>query len=92
MPQIIKLHGYSIYFWSNEGEPIEPIHVHVSKGSPNGNSTKIWVTSEGKTLICNNNSKIPKYKLKILCDLIEARSFEIISKWQEYFDELTFYC
>ena len=27
MPQILRVGPYSIYFWSNEGKPIEPIHV-----------------------------------------------------------------
>jgi len=34
MPQVFKIGSYWIYFWSNENEPLEPIHVHVSKGSP----------------------------------------------------------
>ena len=28
MPQILSIGPYSIYFWSNEGDPLEPIHVH----------------------------------------------------------------
>ena len=30
MPQIFRVAGYIVYFWSNENEPLEPIHVHVS--------------------------------------------------------------
>ena len=25
MPQILRIGPYSIYFWSNEGDPLEPI-------------------------------------------------------------------
>ena len=92
MPQIIKLGGYVVYFWMDEGTPQEPVHVHISKGVPGNNSTKVWITKDGKTLVCNNNSRIPNHKLKVLCDLIESRSFEIISKWQEYFNQISFYC
>lgn len=28
MPQILRIGPYSIHFWSNEGDPLEPIHVH----------------------------------------------------------------
>lgn len=28
MLQILRIGPYSIYFWSNEGDPLEPIHVH----------------------------------------------------------------
>ena len=40
MPQILRIGPYSIYFWSNEGDPLEPIHVHVAKGKPIPNATK----------------------------------------------------
>lgn len=29
MPQILRIGPYSIYFWSNEGDPLEPVHVHI---------------------------------------------------------------
>ena len=32
MPQIFRIGPYSIYFWSNESDPLEPIHVHISEG------------------------------------------------------------
>ena len=31
MPQLMTLFGYKVYFWSNENNPLEPIHVHISK-------------------------------------------------------------
>ena len=39
MPQVFKVGAYWVYFWANEGEPIEPIHVHISEGSPKKNAT-----------------------------------------------------
>ena len=39
MPEIVpKVYGYHIYFWSNEGEPVEPVHFHISKEPHNGRS------------------------------------------------------
>ena len=32
MPQLFKIGSYIIYFWSNENDPLEPIHVHVAEG------------------------------------------------------------
>ena len=43
MPQIFKLGSYNVYFWSNESCPLEPVHVHVSQGSPAESTTKIWI-------------------------------------------------
>ena len=51
MPQIFRIVPYSIYFWSNESDPLEPIHVHISEGRATSNATKIWITSTGKTVI-----------------------------------------
>ena len=28
MPQVFKLGSYWVYFWTNENNPTEPIHVH----------------------------------------------------------------
>ena len=64
MPQIFKVGSYFIYFWANENKPLEPIHVHISKGTPNANATKVWITRSGNCLLCNNNSKIPPKTLK----------------------------
>lgn len=45
MPQIFKIGSYTVYFWMNEGNPHEPVHVHVSKGIPSQNATKMWKMS-----------------------------------------------
>lgn len=47
MPQIFRFGEYWIYFWTNENQPLEPIHIHVAKGAPTANATKIWITSTG---------------------------------------------
>jgi len=92
MPRIFKVGGYLVYFWSNENDPLEPIHVHVCKGVPSANTTKIWITQNGKSLLCNNNSHISSRDLRTIMDVIEARSDEIIEKWSSYFGKLRFYC
>lgn len=92
MPQIFKIGSYLIYFWLNEGKPLEPLHVHVSEGVPSENSTKIWITQAGRCLLCNNNSRIPQRKLRYIMDIIEARHQEIENKWISYFSEIRYYC
>ena len=52
MPNLFEISGYKIYFCSNENN--EPIHVHVSKGRPVKNSTKIWLTKAGGAIIASN--------------------------------------
>lgn len=92
MPQILRIGPYSIYFWSNEGDPLEPIHVHVSEGRASATATKIWITSTGKTILSNNNSKIPEKILKRLMRMIEANSSDIIDEWLNRFGEIRYFC
>ena len=92
MPQIFRMGEYWIYFWTNENKPIEPIHVHIAKGKPSENATKVWITSAGKCLLCNNNSRIPSHTLRNIMRMIEARSTDIIKKWFTYFGEISYYC
>ena len=39
--QIFRVGPYSIYFWSNENNPLEPIHVHIAEGKATANATKV---------------------------------------------------
>ena len=92
MPQVFKVGNYHIYFWSNEGVPVEPVHVHVTDGVPTENATKIWITQKGKCLICNNKSDIPPKKLKVILEVIESRSSEIENKWIKQHGSIRYYC
>ena len=92
MPQVFKIGSYWVYFWANENEPLEPVHVHVAQGAPKANATKIWITKAGKCLLANNNSEIDDRTLNNILRIIEARSSEIISKWQDFFGVCNYYC
>ncbi len=84
--------GYTIYFWSNENN--EPIHVHISKGKPVANSTKIWFTKAGGCILANNNGHIPEKDINKLLEIISIYYFKIVSKWKERYgdEEVKFYC
>lgn len=64
MPSLFTVSGYKVYFWSNEQG--EPIHVHISKGKPSPNGTKIWLTRNGGCIVAGNGSNIPKKELNEL--------------------------
>jgi hypothetical protein len=40
MPVILRYKGYTFFFFSNEGDPREPLHVHVRRG---GATAKFWL-------------------------------------------------
>jgi hypothetical protein len=92
MPQLLRVGPYCIFFWSNENEPLEPIHVHIAEGKPSASATKIWITSKGKTLLCNNNSGIPETALKRLLKIVEANSGKIQEEWISFFGEIKYFC
>lgn len=92
MPSIIEIFGYKRYFWANENN--EPIHIHISKGKPTQNSTKIWLTKSGGCVLANNNSRIPSKDLNALMDVVTSNYFFIIAQWKKFnvTDEVKFYC
>lgn len=92
MPQVFKIGSYWVYFWTNENDPLEPVHVHVSEGSPQPNATKIWITRTGKCLLANNNSNIPTKTLRNIMRIIESQHQIVLQKWMQYFDQIQFYC
>ncbi|MCD8046009.1 MAG: DUF4160 domain-containing protein [Clostridiales bacterium] len=92
MPQIFKIGSYIVYFWSNENYPLEPVHVHIAEGRATSNATKIWITNSGKTVLCNNNSHIPRKELKNMMRIIEANSALITEKWHSQFGEIRYFC
>lgn len=43
MPKVFEINGYRFFFFSNEGDPREPCHIHVRRG--NG-LAKFWIDPE----------------------------------------------
>ena len=92
MPDIVrKAFGYHIYFWSNEGDPIEPIHFHISE-VPHKNATKYWILSDGSVVQDNNNDDIPENELKRVVRYMSLKRniAKAKEKWKEHFGELRY--
>ena len=90
MPVIIRIFGYKIYFFVDEGAPLEPIHVHISE-KPHKNATKIWILSNGTIEVDNNNSNIPDKYLNRICKTVMEFHEEIEQKWKTVFGEIKYY-
>ena len=66
MPQVFKIAGYTVYFWVNENDPLEPVHVHISKGVPSPNATKIWITKKWQMpFVAITIPKLPDKQLRV---------------------------
>lgn len=83
LPTWGELFGYRIFFWSRETG--EPVHVHVCKGSPTENATKIWIPQDGNPVVANNNSRIPQKDLNRLLKGIAANKESIVFSWYQHF-------
>ncbi len=92
MPQVFRISNYLVFLWTNEGDPLEPIHFHITDGVPSGNCTKVWLTSSGHCLLCHNKSKIPEVKLRRIMDIAEAQHAMIEKIWIKYFGDIKYYC
>ncbi len=55
MPQIFRMGEYWIYFWTNENRPAEPIHVHIAKGKPSENATKVYSYTSGMVMFISSS-------------------------------------
>ena len=91
MPKVMEILGYIIYFWSNEGKPLEPLHVHIAK-RPTKNGTKIWIMSDGTAVVDNNKGQIPAKILKRLLLTIADYHGDIENAWKSHFhvDKITY--
>ena len=79
MPVILRYKGYNIFFFSNEGDPREPVHVHVRKADA---SAKFWVLPQvGVAESYGLNSQ----ELSELAELISDNQQLIERTWHEFF-------
>jgi len=71
--------GYFFFFYSNEGLPLEPCHVHVRK---NENVAKFWVVPN---VSLASSYGIPSKDLTSIKKFIIKNKTTILEKWNEYF-------
>ena len=79
MPKIFEWKGYKFFFFSNEGTPREPCHIHVRKGEQ---VAKFWVEPVVSLAWAYEMSS---GELKSIQRVIEEKQDEIRSSWNEYF-------
>jgi hypothetical protein len=80
MPEIFRFKGYRFFFFSNEGSPREPIHIHVRKDH---NLAKFWI--EPHVILAESYGMSPK-ELNELTGIIKKHKKQIIRSWNEYFE------
>ncbi|QBM74950.1 DUF4160 domain-containing protein [Sphingomonas sp. AAP5] len=79
MPVIFKQDGFRFFFYSDEGDPREPPHVHARNAD---GEAKFWLRPN----VRHARSRGPDFRaLRKLAILIEARRDEIEDAWNGHF-------
>ncbi|MFN0118339.1 MAG: DUF4160 domain-containing protein [Elusimicrobiota bacterium] len=79
MPKLFEWNGYKFFFFSNEGSPLEPCHIHIRKGEK---LAKFWVEP---SVLVGYSYEMTSRELKDLEVIVEKNIGLIRSRWNEYF-------
>jgi Domain of unknown function (DUF4160) len=79
MPVVFRLDGKRFHFFSDEGNPLEPMHIHVAQA---GLDAKFWLYPEVRLA---QNRGYDARTIKRLQDIVEAHRDEIERAWNEHF-------
>jgi len=81
MPVVLRWKGYRFFFFSNEGDPFEPSHVHVRKDR---NVAKFWLEP---TVRLAEAYGMKPHELNALQKVVEKNAEEIKRAWHRYFGD-----
>jgi len=79
MPVVFRERGFRFFFYSNEGSPREPAHIHVERDDV---EAKFWLNP---TVRVAYNDGHDARTLRELQSLVEANKNRIVRAWNEYF-------
>jgi hypothetical protein len=80
MPVVFVFQGFRFFFFSNEGDPREPMHIHVRKGA---NLAKFWLVHDVQLADSYGFSSVELNKNR---KIIDNRRAEIEDAWNEHFN------
>jgi hypothetical protein len=79
MPTVFRERGFRFFFYSNEGSPREPVHIHVEKDDV---EAKFWLRPE----VCvAYNDGYDARTLRELAAVVDIQRERIERAWDEYF-------
>ena len=79
MPVVLRHNGFRFFFYSNEGDPREPLHIHVQKGEC---LAKLWLEPVPEVA---ESYKLTAHELRELLDVAIHNKEKIKRYWNEYF-------
>ena len=79
MPVVVTIRGYRVLFYSYEGNPREPLHVHVRRGEC---QVKVWIEPRIATVNCYGFNTAEEREIM---EIVGAHVELIRSRWNEHF-------
>ena len=79
MPTVFYERGFRFFFYSNEGSPREPVHIHVEKDDA---EAKFWLRPEVQLAY---NDGYSARTLRELTGIVAANRERIERAWNEFF-------
>lgn len=79
MPVVFRYKSFRFFFYSNEGDPREPVHVHVRSG---GDEAKFWLKPQVRVA---TSYGFDAATLRELAEVAQANSEMIEKAWHDYF-------
>jgi hypothetical protein len=79
MPIILRIDGFKFLFYANEGNPTEPVHIHVKHGR---DEAKFWLSPD---VIISYNRGLNTRLLAQAQKLVEENQDDLERAWNEFF-------
>lgn len=79
MPVVFREGGFRFHFYSFEGSPREPVHIHVTRP---GGTPKLWLYPDVRPAY---NRRLTPRELRAAEEIAERRRQEIQDAWDAYF-------
>lgn len=80
MPKVFEINGFKFFFFSNEGNPLEPCHIHVRKSSC---LAKLWITEK---VDIADNIGFSASELNEIKKMAENNIILITEAWNDFFN------
>jgi hypothetical protein len=78
MPTVLRLDGFRFFFYSNEGDPREPVHVHVMRDR---GEAKVWLDPAR----IDRSAGFDARTQRLIVRMTEDNADRIRRAWHEHF-------
>lgn len=80
MPTVLKDEGYRLFFYSDEGNPREPPHVHAVCGDK---TAKFWLVPVSLV----RSRRMTAAEITALQRMVEKHRDRLLRAWNDHFDD-----